>query len=96
MKTYKFNTVQLPLDLTSVKTPQVRQLANIITDHMGEEHGSESVAKLLCDNKLQTRQDPYLIFKYYQRELVNLGLLVIAETKKAIASKFSFVDGAGI
>ena len=94
MKTYKF--IAKPLDMSSIKTPQIQQLANIALDHANEEHDSDGVAKLLCDNGLKTRQDPYLIFKCYQRELIALGVLAVNETKKAITSKFQFVDGAGI
>lgn len=75
MKTY--NITHATVDINTVKTPQVKQLVTILVKHRGTTHDHESMPKLLQDNELRTKQDPYLIFKYYQRELISLGVLRI-------------------
>lgn len=95
MTTYAIN--QAVLDLSAIKTAQVQQLATILLKHGSTTHDSESIAKLLQDNELKTRQDPYLIFKYYQRELVNLGILTVNKAKSAVKiARDTFIDGLGI
>lgn len=68
-------------DLGSVKTPQVHQLARILAKHRNTTHDHETLPVILQDPELKTRQDPYLIFKYYQRDLIQLGILRIESIK---------------
>lgn len=91
--TYQINKVS---KLPEIKTPQVKQLAEILKNHGGKVYDHGSLPKILANPILKTRQDPYLIFKYYQRELVRLGILTILTVKSAVVSKTEFEAGAGI
>jgi hypothetical protein len=96
MTTYK--VIETKIDVSTIKTNQVKQLVEVLAKHAGKSFDADTLAETLKDNAIKTKQDPYLIFKYYQKRLIALGLLVIEKTNqvRTVIGKSMFIDGAGI
>jgi hypothetical protein len=76
--TYKIN--KSVVDLQTITTRQIRQLVECLIPHMGKSLDSDKLSKILT-GKIETRQDPTLIFRYYQRDLQTIGILSIDKVK---------------
>lgn len=71
----------------TVRTAQVQQLIEICAEHDGKTFDASTISP--CLEPIVTKQDKYLIFKYYQKQLVALGAVVVNKMS-TVAEKVKF------
>jgi hypothetical protein len=92
MTTYKLQAAKL----TGIKTRQVRALMVICARNRGQVADSQKLDEIMqkSGHVLKTRQNPALIFRYYLRQLVSAGAVIVEKARKVTGAEL--IDGAGI
>lgn len=82
------------------KTPQVLVLAAMLTslnkDSVCEETIEKTVKSAKWGTALKTKQDPYLIFRYYRKTFVDAGVITVPGQAKKIQFEDVCVGGYSI